>query len=72
MRPSSILSKSDPAVKVVRTLYLVEEPFNVAIQLSDLSEVGVAKELVPGKQGIEFWKQMFRKVSSMGKTGVGG
>lgn len=71
-RKHHILSKSNPAVKVVRTRHLVEEPLNVVIQLSDLIELGVAKELVPGKQGMEFWKQIFRKVSSMGKTGVSG
>ena len=71
-RKYHILSKSDPAVKVVRTRHLVEEPLNVVIQLNDLIEAGVAKELVPGKKGMEFWKRIFLRVSNTGKSGVAG
>jgi hypothetical protein len=71
-RKYHILSKSDPAVKVVRTRHLVEEPLNVVIRLNDLIEAGVAKELVPGKKGMEFWKRIFLRVSNTGKSGVAG
>jgi len=71
-RKYHILSKSDPAVKVVRTRHLVEEPLNVVIRLNDLMEAGIAKELVPGKKGMEFWKRIFLRVSNTGKSGVAG
>jgi len=57
---------------VVRTWHLVEEPLNVVIQLTDLIEAGVAKELVPGKKGMEVWKRIFLRVSNTGKSGVAG
>lgn len=58
-----VLSASDPSVKLVRTMKLVEEPLNVVIELDDLIRAGVAKELVPGKRGSAFWKAVHGKTS---------
>jgi len=69
---SHVLSKSDPAVKLVRTLNLVEEPLNVVINLDDLIAVGAAKELVPGTQGEAYWKGIIRRVKDKGEAGVSG
>ena len=66
------LSASNPKVKLVRTLHLVEEPLNLVINLDDLIEVGVAKELVPGTRKMEEWQRIFREVSDEGKTGNSG
>ena len=65
-------SASNPKVKLVRTLHLVEEPLNLVINLDDLIEVGVAKELVPGPRKMEEWQRIFREVSDAGKTGSSG
>jgi len=63
-----VLSKSDPAVKLVRTLNLAEEPLNMVINLDDLIHAGVAKELVPGRRGPAFWKAIHRRTSKRRKA----
>lgn len=71
-RSRHILSECNPAVKVVRTWKLAEEPLNVVINLNDLIEAGVAKELVPGKEGIQFWKKVIQQVTDSRQTGMRG
>lgn len=58
-----VLSASEPSVKLVRTWKLVEEPLNVVIELDDLIDAGVAKELVPGERGVAFWRALHSRTS---------
>ena len=52
-RPRYELSRAQPRIRVVRTEHLVERPLNVVIDIDDLIEVGVGKELIPGMTGLD-------------------